>query len=63
MRWACQRGCGAGGNKVYPSPAEALRYAADFDREDLDELGRRAPILGMFPLRVWHKLRQRPRAS
>jgi hypothetical protein len=48
---------------VYSSPAEARHYAAAFDREDLDELGRRAPILGMFPLRVWHKLHQRSRTG
>lgn len=60
MRWQCQRGCPAGGAKLYASPAAARRYAAAFDREDREDLGRRAPILGMFPLRVWYKLR-RPR--
>jgi hypothetical protein len=59
MRWGCQRDCDAGGRKTYDSPAEARRYAAAFDREDRDELGRRAPVLGMFPLRLWHKFRQR----
>jgi hypothetical protein len=59
MRWACERDCDAGGSKTYDSPAEARRYAAAFDREDRDELGRRAPVLGMFPLRLWHKMRQR----
>jgi hypothetical protein len=61
MRWTCERGCGAGGSKEYASPAEASSFAAAFDREDRDELGRRAPILGMFPLRVWHSLRRRQR--
>lgn len=61
MRWQCQRGCPAGGSKAYPSPAEARHYAAALDREDRDDLGRRAPILGMFPLRIWHRMRQRTR--
>ena len=51
MRWTCERGCGAGGSKEYASAEEAARYAAAFDREDRSELGRRAPLLGMFPLR------------
>jgi hypothetical protein len=61
MRWTCQRGCGAGGSKDYESAAEAARYAAAFDREDRDEVGRRAPFLGMFPLRMWWTLRNRRR--
>ena len=59
MRWECQRGCGAGGSKTYASSAEARHYATAFDREDRDDLGRRAPVLGMFPLRIWHNLRKR----
>ena len=59
MRWECQRGCGAGGTKLYSSAAAASHYAAAFDRDHLDELGRRAPLLGMFPLRIWYKLRSR----
>jgi hypothetical protein len=58
MRWDCQRGCGAGGRKTYPSPAAARHYASAFDREDRDQLGRRAPLLGMFPLRIWHKIHE-----
>jgi hypothetical protein len=61
MRWTCERGCGAGDSKEYASAAEASTFAAAFDREDRDELGRRAPILGMFPLRLWHSLRRRQR--
>ena len=57
MRWECQRGCSAGGTKRYSSAAAASQYAAAFDREDLHELGRRAPLLGMFPLRIWYKMR------
>ncbi len=59
MRWECERGCNAGGSKTYASPTQARHFAAAFDREDRDELGRRAPLLGMFPLRIWHKLRTR----
>jgi hypothetical protein len=61
MRWACERDCGAGGSKEYGSTEEAARYAAAFDREDRSELGRRAPLLGMFPLRMWWTLRNRRR--
>jgi hypothetical protein len=57
MRWACER-CGtAGGEKEYGSAEEAARFASAFDREDRDEIGRRAPFLGMFPLRIWRRLR------
>lgn len=61
MRWTCERGCGAGGEKQYASAAEAAQFAAAFDVEDRDELGRRAPFLGMFPLRMWWTLRSRRR--
>jgi hypothetical protein len=68
MIWVCARGCGAGGSKGYASAADASRYAsaADasryasaFDREDSSDLGKRAPFLGMFPLRIWRTLRRR----
>jgi hypothetical protein len=49
MRWECGRGCGAAGSKRYPSAAQAARYAAEFDREDADDLGRR-PLLSLLPL-------------
>jgi hypothetical protein len=49
MRWQCGRGCGASGSKRYPSAAQAARYAAEFDREDADALGRR-PLLSLLPL-------------
>lgn len=61
MRWTCERDCGAGGSKEYGSAEEAARYAAALDREDRGELGRRAPFLGMFPLRIWWALRNRRR--
>jgi hypothetical protein len=58
MRWTCQRGCGAGGQKVYPSAAAARHYATALDREDRDQLGRRAPLIGLLPLRIWRALRR-----
>ena len=57
MTWECDRGCGTLGTKLYPTAAEASRYAASFNRRDSDQLGRRAPLLGMWPLRLWHRLR------
>jgi hypothetical protein len=58
MYWECARGCGqARGSKIYPTEAQARRYAAAFDRRDGRELGKRAPLLGLLPLRLWHKLR------
>jgi hypothetical protein len=61
MRWACERCGAAGGEKEYGSAEEAARFARAFDREDRDELGRRAPFLGMFPLRIWRALSRRDR--
>jgi hypothetical protein len=58
MRWSCERGCGAGGEKSYPSGAGAARYAAAFDREDRQDLGRRAP-LALLPLRLSRSARRR----
>lgn len=59
MLWSCARGCGAGGSKRYPSAADAARYAAVFDREDAADVGRRAPLIGLLPLRLWRLLRRR----
>ena len=59
MRWHCQRGCGAGGSKRYESAAEASLYASAFDREDREDLGRRAPLVGLFPLRLLRAWRRR----
>jgi hypothetical protein len=59
MRWTCERGCGAGGSKEYATPEDAALFAAAFDVEDRSELGRRAPLLGMFPLRLWWTLRRK----
>ena len=59
MRWACAR-CGAtGGEKTYASAAEAERYARAFDREDREDLGRRAPLVAGIGLRALRLLRRR----
>jgi hypothetical protein len=70
MRWRCQRGCGAGGAKRYATTEEAGRYARAFDREDREDLGRRAPLVGLLPLRIvrairkrWHAQGNRPRGG
>jgi hypothetical protein len=59
MRWSCQRECGAGGAKRYPTPEDAARYAGAFDREDREDRGRRAPMFGVLPLRIARALRGR----
>ena len=59
MRWRCARGCGFEGSKEYASAADARRYARALGREDREDLGRRAPLLGMFPLRLWRRLSRR----
>jgi hypothetical protein len=58
MRWTCDRGCGAGEEKLYPTPADARRYASAFNREDREDIGRRAPLIGLLPLRIWRPLRR-----
>ena len=63
LRWRCARGCGAGGEKQYASADDASRYARAFDREDRQDLGRRAPLVGLFPLRIFHAIRERRRRS
>ena len=57
MRWECERECGFRGERSYPSAADAARYAAALDREDADELGRRAPV-SLFPLRLGRSLKK-----
>jgi hypothetical protein len=59
MRWECQRGCGAGGSKRYETAADASLYARAFDREDRQDLGRRAPFFALFPLRLFNRDRKR----
>jgi ribosomal protein L37AE/L43A len=51
MIWQCER-CGDRRTKTYPSAADAARFARAFDREDRHELGRRAPLIGLLPLRI-----------
>jgi hypothetical protein len=63
MRWECARGCGAAGEKVYPTATEAERYARAFDREDREDLGRRAPLIGLLPLRLARALSARRRRA
>jgi hypothetical protein len=59
MQWTCIRGCGEGGRKKYADPAAAARYARGFNRKDSDDIGKRAPLIGMFPLRLWRAWRRR----
>lgn len=59
MSWTCER-CGAhGGSKQYATAEEATQFARGFDREDRDDLGRRAPLIGLLPLRIWRAWRDR----
>jgi hypothetical protein len=59
MSWRCER-CGEqGGTKRYPTVSDAARYARAFDREDRADLGRRAPLVGLLPLRLWRVWRDR----
>jgi hypothetical protein len=59
MRWQCARGCGLGGSKQYATAAEAARYADGLNREDRDDIGRRAPLVGLLPLRLLRAWRRR----
>jgi hypothetical protein len=59
MHWRCERGCGAGGSKRYGSAEDAARYARAFDREDREDIGRRAPLVGLLPLRLLRSARSR----
>ncbi|MEZ5120406.1 MAG: hypothetical protein R2736_02320 [Solirubrobacterales bacterium] len=63
LRWHCERGCGASGVKRYATAADAARYARAFDREDRSDLGRRAPLIGLLPLRIWRALHRRRRSA
>jgi hypothetical protein len=57
MRWRCERGCGAGGEKRYSTVAEAERYARGFERERAGTAGETA--LGALPLRLLRSIRGR----
>ena len=59
MIWECERGCGAGGTKEYTCAQDAARYASAFDRDGSDALGRRAPLIGLLPLRIWRRFKDR----
>ena len=59
MTWACERGCGAAGSKEYASAEDAARYARALDREDREALGKRAPLVGLLPLRLYRAIRDR----
>ena len=59
MRWRCRR-CGETlGQKEYPTPADARRYAQALNREDSEDLGARAPLIGLLPLRLARLARRR----
>ena len=60
MTWTCER-CGEGGAKTYPSAEDAAMYARAFDRDPRESLGRRAPLFGLLPLRLWRMVRDRNR--
>jgi hypothetical protein len=63
MRWTCQRCHELGGVKHYTSAAEAHTYATALDREDRDDLGRRAPLIAGLPLRLVRLARRRRQLS
>jgi hypothetical protein len=57
MSWECERGCGqASGSKTYATAEQARRYAVAFDQRDNSDLGKRAPLIGLLPLRLWRRL-------
>jgi hypothetical protein len=56
MRWSCERGCGATGEKHYSTPHDAARYASAFDRDG--DIGRHTP-LSVLPVRLVRALRHR----
>jgi hypothetical protein len=59
MRWDCERGCGQGGSREYATAAEAAMYARGLNREDRDDVGRRAPLVALLPMRLFRALRGR----
>lgn len=46
------------GEKRYAREGDARRYAAALDREDREDLGRRAPLVAGLPLRIARALRR-----
>jgi hypothetical protein len=59
MLWECGRCGGEGGSKTYDCAESAARYAAALNRRDSADLGKRAPLLGLLPLRLWRLMRSR----
>ncbi len=60
MHWECERGCpGTARSKTYPSAQDASRYAEALDKRDASDIGKRAPLIGMLPLRLWRKFANR----
>lgn len=55
LTWECSRDCGTGGSKAYATAEEAARYADALNPRN--DLGRRAPLIGLFPLRLWRRLK------
>jgi len=58
LRWACERCGGSSGAKEYDTADEAEKYAAAFNKRDTDDLGKRAPLIGLLPLRLWRRWRR-----
>lgn len=58
MRWACERGCGAGGAKTYASAADAMRYAKALQRSDASRVASH-PTLSTLPLWLGRRLLRR----
>jgi len=56
MHWECERGCGFAGEKRYADADAARRYAAAFDREDREGIGRRS-LISLLPLRLARRRR------
>lgn len=54
-------GGGAVGAKRYGTAEDARRYARAFDRRDTEDLAQRAPLVGLFPLRLLRAPRGRRR--
>ncbi len=57
MVWSCTR-CAAGSSRRYSTPAEAARFSEALNVRATTDLGKRAPIVGLLPLRVWRWWRQ-----
>ena len=57
MLWSCTR-CSAGDSKRYGTAAEAARLAAALNVRATTDLGKRAPLVGLLPLRLWRWWRQ-----